>query len=227
MQFNGFSQKGINFLKELSLNNTKEWFELHRHIWEQTIHTPNISFVKDMGETLQILEPNINFEPKVSKSLFKIYRDIRFSKDKTPMKSKIGILFWKGNGHRMQSSSFYIHYDKNEYFIASGIRNFKPELLKQYRKYIQNEKKREELHFIIEDLKQKGYNFPKPKFKRIPKDFNKDDKYIYLCLYGAIFSYYNSKIEDTFFKIDFLDKAFQIYQDMHKLHIWVYNMTLK
>ena len=136
MQFNGFQKEGIDFLKNLSVNNTKEWFEDHRHIWQKTIQEPNISFIEDMGETLQILVPNIKFNPKVSASLFKIYRDVRFSKDKTPMKSKIGLLFWQGSGHRMQSSSFYMHYTKDEYFIASGIRGFKPPLLKTYREYI-------------------------------------------------------------------------------------------
>lgn len=226
MKFNGFSKKGIEFLKELSQNNSKEWFELHRDIWEDTIHRINIDFVQDMGETLQILEPDINFAPKVSKSLFKIYRDVRFSKDKTPMKSKIGILFWKGATHRMQSSSFYLHYDKDRYFIASGIRNFKPELLKRYRSYIQDTKKREELHIILEELKQKGYHLPQPKYKRVPNIFNKDEPYIYLSLYGSMFAYSENIIDDIFYKVEFLDKAFDIYQDMHKLHIWVYNMTL-
>ena len=51
------------------------------------------------------------------------------------MKSKIGILFWQGTGHRMQSSCFYMHFDKNEYFIASGIRSFKQPMLKTFREY--------------------------------------------------------------------------------------------
>ena len=135
MKFNGFKKKGIEFLEELNKNNTKVWFEKNRHIWQQYINEPNIDFVEDMGETLQILVPTIKAKAKVGGSLFKIYRDVRFSKDKTPMKSKIGILFWQGLGHKMQSSCFYMHYDKDEYFIAAGIRNFKPVLLKTYREY--------------------------------------------------------------------------------------------
>ena len=112
MIFRGFKKAGIEFLKELSQNNSKVWFEDHRHIWQREINEPNIDFIEEMGETLQILVPTIHFKPKVGGSLFKIYRDIRFSGDKTPMKSKIGLLFWQGKGHRMQSSSFYMHYDK-------------------------------------------------------------------------------------------------------------------
>ncbi len=224
MQFTGFKKEGIEFLKELKQNNSKEWFELHRYIWEKNILKPNISFIKDMGETLQILVPTINALPKVGGSLFRIYRDIRFSKDKTPLKSKIGLLFWQGRAHRMQSSSFYMHYDENEYFIASGIRAFKPPLLKGYREYIQDIRQREKLHHILQKLISKGYSLPETKYKRVPQIFDKSDKFIYLTLFGAIFAYKIFKIDDIFFTQEFLDKAFCAYSDMKDLQQWVYDM---
>lgn len=226
MQFNGFSKKGIEFLKDLSKNNTKIWFENHRHIWEDEIRNPTESFVQDMGETLQILVPSINFKQKVGGSLFKIYRDVRFSKDKTPMKSKIGIIFWQGLGHKMQSSSFYIHFDKDEYFIASGIRNFKQPMLKTFREYLKNEQNRIELFDILEDLKIKGYNIPDKKFKRLPIGFDKEDKHIDLVLYGAMFAYKSFDIDDTFYSFDVATRAFNIYDDMKYLQKWVYEMCL-
>jgi len=225
MKFNGFNKKGIEFLEELNVNNSKVWFEINRHIWEKEILLPNKNFIEDMGDTLQILVPTIKALPKVSGSLFKIYRDVRFSKDKTPMKSKIGLLFWQGLGHRMQSSSFYMHYDKDEYFIASGIRNFKPPLLKIYREYIKNEKHRESLHLILEQLKSKGYSLPEPKYKRVPNIFNKEDTHIYLSLFGAMYAYKTFPIDEVFYSIELLDRAFTIYEDMYELQQWVYHMT--
>lgn len=226
MKFNGFNKQGIEFLDKLSKNNTKVWFETNRHIWEKTILEPNKAFVEDMGETLQILVPTIKAIPKVSGSLFKIYRDVRFSKDKTPLKSKIGFIFWQGLAHRMSSSCFYMQYTKDEYYIASGMRCFKNELLKTYRKYIKNEKNRIILHNILQELKSKGYNLPEPKYKKIPKEFNKDDKYIYLSLYAGLFVYKEYKIDEVFYTVELLDKVFSIYEDMHPLQKWVYEMTL-
>lgn len=225
MQFNGFSKKGIEFLKELELNNTKVWFENHRSIWEKEILLPNTYFVQEMGETLQILVPTIHFKPKVGGSLFRIYRDVRFSKDKTPMKSKIGLLFWQGQAHRMQSSSFYMHYDKNSYFIASGIRNFKPPLLKTYREYIKHKKHRNSLHVILEELKSKGYEIPEPKYKRIPQGFDKDEENIYLSQYASMFAFKEFEMDGVFFSEDIVDRAYKIYEDMSKLQIWVYQMS--
>jgi len=226
MQFNGFSKKGINFLKDLSLNNTKVWFEDHRHIWEDEIRTPTEEFVEEMGETLQILVPSVKYKAKVGGSLFRIYRDVRFSKDKTPMKSKIGLLFWQGLGHRMQSSSFYMHFDKDEYFIASGIRNFKQPMLKTFREYLGADNKREELHYILENLKKKGYSLPAPKFIRLPRGCNNNDEFGYLYFYGAMFAYKDFKIDDKFYTFKIVTKAFKIYDDMKELQRWVYEMTL-
>ncbi len=226
MLFNGFSKKGIQFLKDLAIHNTKPWFEDHRHIWEDEIRTQTEAFVEEIGETLQILVPSINYKAKTNKSLFKIYRDVRFSKDKTPIKSKIGLLWWQGSGHRMQSSCFYMHFDKDEYFIASGLRNLKQPMLKTYRKYLKDDKKREELHHILEDLKLRGYDLPEPQFKRLPRDCDANDKFSYLYFYGAMFAYKSYKIDSIFYKFEVATRVFNIYDDMKELQKWVYEMTL-
>ena len=226
MTFNGFKKEAIEFLIDLEMNNTKVWFENNRHIWEENILKPNVAFVEEMGETLEMLVPMINAKPKVSGSLFKIYRDTRFSKDKTPMKDKIGIIFWQGSRHRMQSASYYIFYNIEQYYIATGIRTFKPPLLKAYRKYIQNKTNAKNLHEILEDIKAKGYQLPEQKYKRLPQGFKEDDEYSYLSKYNAIFGFQTYPIDDVFFTEEILDKTFKVYQDMDDLRQWLYELTL-
>ena len=189
--FNGFYKEGLLLLDEFQKNNTKEYFEANRDRYNHYILEPNRAFVEEMGEHLQILHPNIHAEPKINRSLFKIFRDSRFHLNE-PLKSKIGIIFWAGSGHRMQSSSFYLHYEPSLIFWAAGIRNFKPPLLKVYREYIQDIRVREDLHNILEELKIKGYNIPKPHFKRYPRDMNEDDEFSYLYLYRAIYAFKES-----------------------------------
>jgi len=226
MTFNGFKKEAIEFLIDLEMNNTKVWFENNRHIWEENILKPNVAFVEEMGETLEMLVPMINAKPKVSGSLFKIYRDTRFSKDKTPMKDKIGIIFWQGGAHRMQSASYYIFYNIEQYYIATGIRTFKPPLLKAYRKYIQNKTNARNLHKILEDIKQKGYKLPDPKYKRLPQGFKEEDEYSYLSKYNAMFGFITYDIDDVFFTEEIVDKTFKVYQDMDNLREWLYELTL-
>ena len=225
MQFKGFPKEGLEFLKRLKVNNSKEWLEAHRSEYEQYIVEPNRAYVEEMGETLQILVPFIYAEPKINRSLFKIYRDSRFHLD-DPIKERIGIIMWQGSGHRMQSSSFYMHYSPDEVFIATGIRNFKPPLLATYREYIKDSAKREALHHILEDLKTKGYEIGEPKFKRTPRNCDPNDHYSYLYKMGAIYAYKTFKPDSTFHSQKIIDRNFKIYQDMFDLQQWVYELTL-
>ncbi|MEA3497943.1 MAG: DUF2461 domain-containing protein, partial [Campylobacterota bacterium] len=71
------------------------------------------------------------------------------------------------------------------------------------------------------------YDFPEPKFKRVPQGFDKNCEHIYLSLYGAMFAYKQFLIDDTFYSIEIVDLAFKIYDDMRELQKWVYEMTLR
>ena len=227
MQFDGFNENGLKFLDEIKENNNKVWFENNRISWQELILEPNKAYVEEMGEHLIALCPMIRAVPKVSGSLFKIYRDVRFSKDKTPIKTKIGIIFWAGTAHRMQSSSFYMHYTSQEIFVATGIRTFKPPLLKAYREYIKIEKNAKALHEIFESYKIKGIKIVEPHYKRYPVGFDANDKYAYLSLYNCLFAYVSFKPKKTFFSKAIINKNFKFYDSTHELFDWLYDLTLK
>ena len=225
MKFIGFPKEGLLFLNQILLNNSKEWLDEHRDEYEKLIVKPNKAYVEELGEHLQILVPTINAISKTNKSLFKIYRDARYH-PLDPIKTRIGIIFWQGGGHRMQSSSFYMHYDAQEVFVATGIRNFKPELLSAYREYIKDEERRVRLHEILEALKEKGYRLPEPHYKRLPQGFNKDEKYLYLAKYRAMYMFTTYAPDDIFCSENIIDKNFKIYEEMYPLQEWVYELTL-
>ncbi|CAA6804222.1 MAG: Unknown protein [uncultured Sulfurovum sp.] len=212
-------------MDEIVLNNSKEWLDANRDRYDQYIVAPNKAYVAEMGEHLQILVPTINAIPKINKSLYKIYRDARYHLD-DPIKTRIGIIFWQGNTHRMQSSSFYMHYDSKEVFVATGIRNFKPPLLAIYREYIQDKDRRAELHKIVEALKAKGYQFPEPAYKRYPRGFDKDDTHVYLSLFRSMYAFTTYVPDEAFHSEKIIYKNFKIYEDMLPLQEWVYGLTL-
>ena len=179
-----------------------------------------------MGEHLQILVPTIHATPRSNKSLFRIYRDARLHPTE-PIKTRIGIIFWQGAGHRMQSSSFYLHYDSREVFVAAGIRNFKAPLLAAYREYIQNDERRIELHRILKRLEERGYRIPEAHYKRYPAGFDGDEPHARLALYRAMFAYTTFKAGKIFHSPKIIDKCFTIYEDMFDLQQWVYDLTLR
>ena len=225
MVFKGFPKEGLEFIDRIILNNSKEWLDEHRDEYEKFIVSPNKAYIQKMGEHLQILVPHINAIPKINKSLFRIYRDARFHR-LDPIKERIGIIFWQGETHRMQSSSFYMHYDPFEVFVATGIRNFKPPLLNAYRDYIQNKQKREELHLILEELKAKGYQIVEPKYKRYPANMNSKDKYSYLYLFGSMYAFKSFAPNKTFHSEKIIKHNFKIYEDCFALHQWLFGLTV-
>lgn len=171
MEFQGF--KGtLDFLKEIRKNNNKEWFEAHRDVYEKTILNPSKAFVVEMGEHLLALEPTVEAEPKMNKSLFKMYRDVRrMGENKEPLKSKIGIIFPQGgwNGCRLQKSSFYLHFSPEELFVAVGVRWFNKPMLDAYREYIKEDKRRASLAKTLQNLTQMGYTTIEKGTKSIQK----------------------------------------------------------
>lgn len=226
MSFVGFNPQALEFLDEIKQNNNKVWFENNRHRWEELILKPNKAYVEEMGEHLIALAPFIKALPKVSGSLFRIYRDTRFSHDKTPIKTKIGILFWQGATHRMQSSSFYMHYTSSEVFLATGIRTFKPPLLKKYRVYIQNEKHAKALHDILQKYEKAGIKINEPHYKRLVQGFDEQSPYAYLSKYNALYTQMSYKPNKTFFSEKAIDKHFEFYEASLELFEWLYELTL-
>lgn len=220
-----FSKKSLDFLQDIRENNNKEWFENNRYRYDEYILNPSRAFVQEFGEHLQALVPNITAIPKINGSLFRIFRDVRLSRDKTPLKSRIGIVFWRGSGKRLQSASFYLHFSPDELLLASGIRGFSKDSLSGYRTYIQDERHAQALESIMISLKKKGYDFPAPHYKRYPRGFSKEMPYAHLSLYAAMFAY---KIIDPkmIYHDNLIAMAYETYEDLLPLFEWIYEMSL-
>ena len=135
-KFNGFSEEFFSFFENLKSNNTKQWFENHRDDYEEFVLQPAREFVGEMGEKLRKIAPEVNAIPKINKSLFKINRDVRFSKDKSPYKTYMGIWLWDGDRKRMECSGFYLHVENNQMLIGVGFKMFPKPLLDLYRQAV-------------------------------------------------------------------------------------------
>ncbi len=230
MQFKGFSKKTLPFLASIRKNNNKEWFEAHRSEYENLILNPSRAFVVEMGEHIQALEPTINAEPKINKSLYRIYRDTRrMGANKAPIKHRIGVIFWQGNTKRMQSSAFYMHFSPDELYVAVGVRWFEKPMLDAFREYIKNDEKREELAKILHDIKQKdsGYTHLEKGYKRYPKGFDRDMTNADLSLYKgmATFKVLDPHIIEN--GENLINTLYKIYEDMLPLQQFMYEVSLR
>ena len=104
-QFNGFLAAGLQFLADLEVNNEKEWFEAHKDVYQSQLLEPATNFITAVGERLQSISNQIRYDTRTngSGSLMRIYRDTRFSKDKTPYKTAVSGMWWQGEGKKMEN----------------------------------------------------------------------------------------------------------------------------
>ena len=94
--FDGFPKEGIRFLKRLKKNNNREWFNNHKSEYEDFVKLPMQSFIASIAAPLAKIAPEIDVNPR--RSMFRIYRDTRFSKNKTPYKTHAAAVF---HNHRL------------------------------------------------------------------------------------------------------------------------------
>jgi len=230
VEFTGFHKKALPFLKKIRANNDKEWFAAHKSEYEEYILNPSRAFVVEMGEHLQALVPTINAEPKINKSLYRIYRDTRrMGANKMPIKERIGVIFWQGNSKRMQSSSFYMHFSPEELMVAVGVRWFEKPMLDAFRETIKDDVKRAELWEILQKIKSmgKGYTHLEKGYKRYPRGFHAEMTHVELSLYKGMATFKTLDPELITDGERLIESLYEIYEDMLPLHQFMYEVSLR
>jgi uncharacterized protein (TIGR02453 family) len=216
-----FPKRTAAYLAKLSRHNNREWFEANRELYNSDFLEPCIKFVVEMNDRLIDLDPDIVGIPKVDKSIFRLHRDIRFSKNKTPYKTNAGLYFWNGKMKKMDASGFYFHLEPKLFGVGLGMYMFPPHLLKKYREVVSNPSSVKELHQIVRGLEKKGYTIGGKKYKKTPKGYDPNTLYPGYLLYDGIYAWYESddlkKIADGK-AVNFI---FKIFKDMLPLHNWL------
>ena len=119
--FDAFSPQLLAFLDELAANNNRRWFEENKPRYEALVREPCLDFIAAMAGPLADFAPRFLAWPKkTGGSLMRVYRDTRFSKDKTPYKTNVGIQFRHEMGRDVHAPGFYIHIARDEVFIGAG-----------------------------------------------------------------------------------------------------------
>lgn len=167
----------FNFLSQLRENNNREWFQENKTIYETALANLK-NYITQLIAELSVFDPHINTDIQASRCLFRIYRDTRFSKDKTPYKTwfAAGISI---DGRKLDGPEYYLHIEPGKHFLAAGY--WRPE--KHHLHAI-----RQEIDYSYEDmvdaLAQGGWTLAdlstEDKLKRAPAGYSEDDPHIEL-----------------------------------------------
>lgn len=182
------SPEVFGFLKKLNKNNNREWFTENKNLYTESQQNV-IAFLEDLLKEMSEFDEELA-KIDAKKSLFRIYRDTRFSKDKIPYKTNFGASLGMGKGS--QKGGYYLHLEPGKSFIAGGIYMPESSVLKELRKEISlygNE------FLAILNNKEFKQHFPEldqdDKLKKIPQGFEKDDPMAeFLKLKNFIVVYY-------------------------------------
>jgi uncharacterized protein (TIGR02453 family) len=117
-----FGPELFSFLEDLRANNNREWFAVNRHRYEEQLLEPALDFIEAFAPRLEKISPHLRADARPSGgSLFRIYRDTRFSKDKTPYKTSLGIHFRHERARDAHAPGYYLHIGPGEVFGGGGI----------------------------------------------------------------------------------------------------------
>lgn len=172
--FRGFPREAFAFLAGLSDNNTKAWFDANRSVYDEAVVAPALALVDDLGARLRRRAPSLRPEPRIGGSLFRIRRDTRFSADKSPYKTHIGIRLRDGDAARSAKCSgplFYIELSAKRLRIGAGVKEFDPSALDAYRCAVAGKSDAARIGAFIREAEDRGHRVTGDVLARVPRAY--------------------------------------------------------
>lgn len=174
-EFTGFPLETTEFLRQLSDNNSKAWFDEHRAAYDDHWVVPAKAFVVAAGAALQEIAP-VAAQPRVNGSIFRVNRDIRFSADKRPYKDYLDFWFWEGE-RRSAVSGFYLRITPDAVAIGIGAHRFDRDRLASYRAAVIDPLAGESLRAAVGAIEKTGFELKGEHYKTLPRGFAAPDEF--------------------------------------------------
>lgn len=173
-----FNPETIRFLEQLAANNNRDWFTEHKKRYEEEVLDVALRFIQSMQEPLREIAPHFVAMPtRIGGSLMRVYRDTRFSKNKTPYKTNIGIQFRHEQARDVHSPGYYVHVDPDQVFVGVGMWRPDSEPLRGIRERIAA--KPAEWKRVMGDRSfKRQFNLGGESLLRPPRGFDKDHECI-------------------------------------------------
>src|SRR6266566_10155819 len=114
-----FSAETLRFLRGLKRNNRREWFNAHREQFETQVRQPMTAIVERLADDFRTFAPELVASPKIS--MYRIYRDTRFSENKTPYKTHVAAVFPTRGLAKHEGAGLYFHVSPDEVWIGGGM----------------------------------------------------------------------------------------------------------
>jgi uncharacterized protein (TIGR02453 family) len=165
-----FPAETLPFLRDLRAHNDKAWFDANRDRYEAGYVEPAKALVEAIAPALDELVPGIVTEPRVNGSIFRINRDTRFSKDKTPYKDHLDLWFWEGD-RKTATSGLFLRIAPDAVTVGAGAHGFDRDRLARFRTAVTVPDTGGQLTSIVAALDRAGHDVGGAAYARTPRGF--------------------------------------------------------
>jgi uncharacterized protein (TIGR02453 family) len=220
-RFDGFADKSGAFFKKLAKNQNKAWFDAHKDEFTAGWHEPMAALLVEVKKKIDGAYPDCELgEPKV----MRIYRDVRFSKDKSPYKTHVsGVVPLKGVGGLGEvPSAFYFHVGATELFMGAGLYMMDPARLARFRAAILDDEKGAALAKSVRALEKKGIHFAAAEtLKKPPKGVAPDHPRLDLLLRKGLVGGFEDLSREVLVSRELVDVAAKVGRDLAPVVRWL------
>ena len=203
-----FTKETLNLLKKLKNNNNREWFNENKPKYIANVKEPFEVFIDDLIEAMNPYFESLPITPK--DAIFRIYRDVRFSKDKTPYKTKVSAIISPGGRKDKIIPGIYLEISADDMRVYSGLYQLDSKQLFNVRSHISHNL--DEFKSLVSSSKfvKTFTDIKGEKNKRIPKDFE-DDAIAQPLLYNKQFYFFTSWPAETIYDKNLIKKITETY----------------
>lgn len=220
--FQGFPEGTFKFLRGITRRNDKAWFEAHRDDYQAFYVDPARGFVEALGPRLQRLSPTVRYEARVNGSLFRINRDVRFSRDKTPYKNHIDLWFWHGERRGWDSPGFFFRMFADRLILGAGMHRFEKAQLESYRRAVVDDRSGKALVKALAKVTAAGpYTIGKPTRKTVPRGFDADHARAGLLLHEGTSAEYDGAIDGSVGTVTFVETCAAHFRAVSPVARWL------
>jgi uncharacterized protein (TIGR02453 family) len=219
--FSAFPPATRKFLEGIAANNSKEWFEANRALYEEGYIAPARAFVEAVGPALRTLSPEARFEPKVNGSIGRVNRDTRFSKDKRLYKDNLDLFFWHGDKKGWDHPGFFIRLTTKDVWLGAGMHHFMDEGLTRFRDAVIDDRSGRALIAAIETVEKAGdYVVGSMPRKTVPRGYDKNHPRAKFLLWEGLPAMAQTTMADAM-KPGFTDRALAHFRNTWPIGKWL------
>jgi uncharacterized protein (TIGR02453 family) len=186
MAFTGFSRATGAFLADLADNNDRLWFAENRERYDRDLLGPERAFVDAVGSAFAGIDQRVHADPAVNRSIFRINRDTRFSRDKSPYKTYADLWFWIGDDRKTAPAGYFVRIVSGAVWVGGGVHKLTDEQIRRYRIAVSDGLHGAWLEQILADLGAAGYEIGDATLKRVPSGFSAQQPRADLLRYTSV-----------------------------------------